>query len=214
MDKGWGELLGAIHSRFVMGRRIQSLSKSMAKVIPDSSCLLDVGSGNGRLAAAVLVARPDLRIQGVDTLSWPEQFIPTKIYDGRSIPLDDNEVDFCIASDVLHHCENPVLLLREMLRVCSKGLVIKDHIAETNVDKILLGFMDWAGNAGHGVALEYNYWPWSKWSSTFAELELEVEVMIQALHLYPKPFTWVFDNKLHFLCLLRLTGVKNVLDDF
>lgn len=208
-----GELLGALHSRIVMGRRIRSLSKSMARVIPNSSSLLDVGSGNGRLAAALLNARPDLSIQGVDTLLWPEQHIPTKIYDGKSIPLDDSEVDYCIASDVLHHCEDPVLLLREMLRVCSKGLVIKDHIAETRLDNVVLGIMDWAGNAGHGVALKYDYWPWSKWCRVFSELGLEIEVLIGSLHLYPRPFTWVLDNKLHFLCLLKMRHAQTDLDD-
>jgi len=172
------------------------------------STALDVGSGNGRVASEILRSRPDLSIQGLDTLVWPEQQIATTQFDGKNIPFEDNSFDFCIASDVLHHCEHPEELLAEMVRVASKGVVLKDHIAESRFQELLLGLMDWVGNRGHGVNLAYSYWPWSQWLVAFEKVGLDVIRVKHNLSLYPFPLTWILDRKLHFACLLYLSNSR------
>jgi hypothetical protein len=62
--------------------------------------------------------------------------------------------------------------------------------------------MDWVGNARHGVALPYNYWPRSKWLDAFNDLDLRLNVWKEDLGLYPWPANLVFERSLHFVARL------------
>ena len=66
----------------------------------------------------------------------------------------------------------PTVLLREAARVARQGVVIKDHTRDGILAGPILRFMDFVGNAHHGVALPYNYWPRRCWIGAFEELGL------------------------------------------
>ncbi len=104
--------------------------------------------------------------------------------------------------DVLHHTRDPIVLLREAKRVARKGIVIKDHCSDDLFDYWTLRFMDWVGNAPHGVVLPYNYWSRQQWLAAFAELQLKVAVWQDRLGLYPSPASFLFERKLHFIAVL------------
>ena len=61
--------------------------------------------------------------------------------------------------------------------------------------------MDWVGNARHGIALPYNYWPKEKWFEVFDALGLTVRFWNTKLGLY-RPLGWLFGRGLHFIALL------------
>jgi hypothetical protein len=96
-----------------------------------------------------------------------------------------------------------MVLLREAARVARRAVVIKDHTLDGLLAGPTLRFMDHVGNARHGVALPYNYWPRRRWVEAFRELALEVEVWREDLRLYPRPADWVFGRSLHFVAKLR-----------
>ena len=199
----WTTWLAQLHRGSVMERRSNRLAATISELPIEGSSILDVGSGNGVLAKNIMKLRPDLRIQGVDILQWPEPMIPIALYDGKSIPGRNDEWDYCLVSDVLHHCEDPANLLSEMVRVSGKGLIVKDHIANSRLDRLVLTFMDWFGNRGHGVRLTYRYWSWDQWVSEFRRNGISPRVTVSYLKLYPFPFDLVFERRLHFLCLLE-----------
>jgi hypothetical protein len=60
------------------------------------------------------------------------------------------------------------------------------------------------GNAHHGVALPYNYWPKARWTQAFASLGLHVDAWKGQLPLYPWPASWVFGRNLHFVATLAV----------
>jgi hypothetical protein len=72
--------------------------------------------------------------------------------------------------DVLHHTNDPVLLLREAARVARNTIVIKDHTLDGFAAGPTLRFMDRIGNRRYNVALPYNYWPKQQWLSAFEAL--------------------------------------------
>lgn len=186
-----------------MGRRARRLANVMSEVIPSNCRVLDVGSGNGRLSEEILSRRSDLAIQGLEVLEWPEQRIATELFDGVSIPYDDASWDICMASDVLHHSKNPMLLLSEMARVARTGLVVKDHVADSRFDQVLLSLLDWAGNRGYGIENTYEYWSWTRWVDAFSSLGLDMVQKHSSLSLYPIPVTWILDRNLHFVVHLN-----------
>jgi ubiquinone/menaquinone biosynthesis C-methylase UbiE len=174
-------------------------------MIPDGATVLDVGCGNGRLSAGVLESRSDLHIEGVDIDSVPESVIPIRRYNGIEIPCPDDSWDVCMANDVIHHCEDPRAILKEMRRVARTAIVLKDHIADSFVDFQFLKFMDWVGNAGYGTPLPYNFLSTKEWEDLFEELGLEELQMETNLSLYPPALLGILDRKMHFLTVLSLS---------
>jgi 2-polyprenyl-3-methyl-5-hydroxy-6-metoxy-1,4-benzoquinol methylase len=58
--------LELLHGRYIHNRRISILSDWCSNLIPPNASVLDVGSGDGRLARLVADKRPDISIQGID----------------------------------------------------------------------------------------------------------------------------------------------------
>jgi hypothetical protein len=106
--------------------------------------------------------------------------------------------------DVLHHTPDPMILLREALRVARHALVIKDHTLDGLLASPTLRLMDRVGNTRHGVALPHNYWPKHHWLEAFDSLGLRIGAWTTNLRLYPWPASLVFDRSLHFVARLEI----------
>lgn len=147
---------------------------------------------------------PKLEFKGIDVFLRPSVAIPAKAYNGKTIPNDDNSVDWITVCDVLHHTDDPIAILRECARVARHGVVVKDHLRKGLFAESTLRIMDWVGNRGHGVRLPYNYLSENEWNLAFAQANLETRRWDDHLCIYPFPFTLLFDRKLHFVTTLSL----------
>jgi hypothetical protein len=103
--------------------------------------------------------------------------------------------------DVLHHTDDPEAVLAEIARVAAR-VIIKDHLRDGVAAGATLRLMDWVGNAAHGVRLPYNYLPLRSWKAIWEKLHLNASSFTDRLALYPRPFTWLFDRRLHFVAVL------------
>jgi SAM-dependent methyltransferase len=191
-----------LHESLVMNRRVEVLTSWFAQLAPRDLRILDVGCGDGLLAAVLQSKRPDLTLRGIDVLPRDHTHIPVEIFNGTQIPFGDSSFDAVLFSDVLHHTEDPTVLLGEARRVTSRWLLIKDHYRKGFAAYQRLRFMDWVGNARFGVALPYNYWTESQWQAAWREIGLVPEELITRLGLYPPPANWVFGARLHFMARL------------
>lgn len=194
----------SIHESYVKSRRLTVLADHFAELIPDQSMVLDVGSGDGGLAAAIIARKPTLTFTGIDTLIRHDTHIPVEAFDGRTIPSQDNTTDYVLFSDVLHHTEDPMILLREATRVARRGVMIKDHLVRGLLARPTLRFMDEVGNRRFGVKLPHNYWRPEQWDNAFSELKLKPEDYRTQLGLYPSWANWCFGRRLHFITRLGL----------
>lgn len=197
-------LIEHIHGKYVHGRRVHQLSKLLAQLIPQNAKILDIGCGDGLVSHLIVQARPDVEIKGIDVLVRSQTYIPVSRFDGHVIPYNDESFDVVMFVDVLHHTEDPMILLREAVRVACKAIVLKDHTCNGLLAGPTLRFMDQVGNERHGVVLPYNYWPQQKWFESFDTLGLTIGTWKKDLKLYPKPASWVFDRSLHFVARLNL----------
>lgn len=195
-----------IHRHLVSDRRITVLARQLAELLPPNASVLDVGCGPGTLTARVAAQRPDCTFRGIDVMVRPDSVIPVDLFDGQHIPLADASVDVVMFVDVLHHTEDPTILLSEARRVARKAVVLKDHCKDGMLANSTLRFMDWVGNARHGVVLPYLYWPEATWRDAFKTIGLEPEAWQPKLGLYPWPFSMMFDRKLHFVARLSPTA--------
>ena len=197
--------LNLVHDRAVFGRRVRVLAAEIAAAIPTGGDVLDLGAGDGSIAAAVMAMRPDLKFSGVDVMLRPVRRIEVALYGGKRLPFADRSFDYVTIVDVLHHTDDPAEVLAEAARVARLGVVVKDHRREGFLAGPTLRLMDWVGNRGHDVVLPYNYLSDAEWDVALGRAGLSRASETRRLGLYPVPFGWVFDRGLHFIARLVRT---------
>ena len=191
------------HNNLVYRRRTEILAARIGELIPNAATVLDVGTGDGRIASLLKSRRPDVQVEGLDVLLRNQTCIPVHWFDGRSIQCNDQSVDVLTLIDVLHHSHDAKKLMAEAARVARKFVIVKDHLAENALDHATLTFMDWFGNAPHGVALRYNYFSRRTWLEMFSASGLQVTIFEDDLSLYPRPANYIFGRRMHFIAQLR-----------
>jgi SAM-dependent methyltransferase len=188
-----------VHQRFVHNRRVDVLCRQIEPLMPANAIVLDVGCGDGLLDRLLMERRPDLSIEGVDVLVREDAHIPVREFHGKVLPWPDNSVDVVLFVDVLHHTDDPTILLREAHRVSRQCVIIKDHLNDGFLSYKTLSFMDNIGNKRHGVVIPNNYWKKIQWNNTFNSLGLKIVDWETRLGLYPFPANLVFERGLHFV---------------
>ncbi|MHC4562310.1 MAG: class I SAM-dependent methyltransferase [Planctomycetota bacterium] len=198
------------HQRSVFPRRTERIADALAELLPgDTRTLLDVGCGDGTIAAKLTSRRADVTVQGADVLARPQTAIPVTVFDGRRLPFETDSFDAVMLVDVLHHCDDPGELLAEVARVARRTVLVKDHIAAGPISRLVLRAMDWAGNRGHGVRLAYNYWNAKQWQQAWQDCGLTVEITRRKLKLYPLWMRWVLEWGKHFALRASLPETGN-----
>ncbi len=167
-------LAPSLHYGYVHQPRVRRLGELLTRLLPQGVSVLDVGCGDGLLGRRIQELRPDVEFCGIDVLIRENTHIPVKHFDGQAIPESDGAFDVVLMVDVLHHTDDPMILLREAARVARHGVLIKDHTRDGFLAGPTLRFMDYVGNSHYGVSLPFNYWPKRRWLDAFHNLGLAV----------------------------------------
>jgi ubiquinone/menaquinone biosynthesis C-methylase UbiE len=197
-------LLGKVHGKAVHSRRVRQLCRHLGELLPKNAKILDVGCGDGMLTSLIQKERPDVEARGIDVFVREKTLIPVEKFDGSTIPYPDKSFDVVMFVDVLHHTDDPFVLLREAARVAKNFVVLKDHTDDGFLSNATLKFMDWVGNKPHGVVLPYNYWKESQWKQAFEKLQMEILDWRTNLKLYPRAADLFFGRNLHMVARLKV----------
>jgi SAM-dependent methyltransferase len=198
--------LGKTHERLIFNRRVGVLVKRIGALVPSGSTVLDVGTGDGQIARMIGAEQSGTSVRGIDIMLREKTHIPVELFDGQVIPVGDKGVDVVTFVDVLHHTDDPGVLIAEAGRASSTCVIIKDHLSENRFDHFTLRLMDWVGNAPHGVVLPYNYASRAQWEQWFAKAGLRIETFETDIPLYAFPLNMIFGRKLHFVARLTPTA--------
>jgi len=195
-------LLDRLHEHHVYGRRVRVLAHVVARLIPAHARVLDVGCGDGVIDSLILAHRPDVTLEGVDVLARTDAKVPVRSFDGLHLPHRDDALDAVLLIDVLHHARDPEGLLAEVSRVAPL-VILKDHVLNGVLAGPTLRFMDWMGNARHGVESPGRYWTEPRWREAIGRAGLRVASWQRRLPLYPWYASWAFGRSLHVLASLE-----------
>ena len=204
LKRPWNKAITHAHDRLVFRRRLVRLAEAIMSLLPPSAhTALDVGSGSGEISRHIAQHISGVDIQGVDVFVRSETAIHTQHFDGEHLPFEDHSIDVLFLIDVIHHVTKPDVLLRECARVAKQAVIIKDHYQHHALDRMILRFMDWAGNESRGVDCIYRYYNETEWDQTFKKAGLSPEKYLTQLNLYPFPASLIFERHLHFIASLK-----------
>jgi ubiquinone/menaquinone biosynthesis C-methylase UbiE len=183
---------------------VNALADELAQLIPAGSSVLDVGCGDGTIDRAVMERAPGTEYAGVDVMARPTCAIPFATYDGVSIPHADGSFDAVQFIDVLHHTDRIEELFADAVRVSRRYVVLKDHSFANRFEYEIIKWMDWVGNAPHGVRLPYNFKDLAWWRELVERSGLEIRAFNSRVALYPFPFSELFGRDgMDFVMLLE-----------
>lgn len=140
---------GGLFGRLVFGVMMCKSSRVYKRISPylkefKAGKILDVGMGSGTNAGMLL--RKGYKVKGVDVadLSMYGDLKAT-IYDGKEIPYKDKHFDVGIIIHVLHHCQDPIGVLKEAMRVSRRIIFIEDTF-RNKLEKMAVSACDSLGN--------------------------------------------------------------------
>jgi alpha-1,6-mannosyltransferase len=98
--------------------------------------VLDLGAGEGFVTAALG------RGVAVDVGPFRRAPGPYVVYDGCTLPFDDDTFDTTLLLLVLHHCAEPEAVLDEALRVTRQRIIVTESVHRNRLDLALLNTLD------------------------------------------------------------------------
>jgi SAM-dependent methyltransferase len=199
------KLIDRIHADYVYRRRVQVLAQYLGQFVPSGCSVLDVGCGDGLLDTLIVEQRPDVTLKCIEPVIREKSSGNVEQFDGKAIPFASRSFDMVLLVDVLHHTDDPIVVLRDAARVARRALIIKDVLRDGFMVDTTLRFMDRVGNLRYGVPLPYTFWPRQKWVSSFDDLGLKVRSWKKVLGLYPWPATLIFQREMHFVTELAIS---------
>jgi len=153
----------------------REMCKDCKTYIKEDSSLLDLGCGSG-IIGKEFSRFFNSEVLGLDIIDNRVVEIPFRRYDGNNLSfLKDNEFDTVLINFVLHHCQNPIDLLKEAKRVSKGNIVIYENIPEGLLSKMFCYL--------HGVSFAHFFQKNSnkgyflkrkEWEETFEKMGLKV----------------------------------------
>lgn len=189
----------------VYNHRLRVLLDAIIPHLKEGDEVVDIGCGNGTLAAAIAAdprTPPNVRVRGLERYPRGGEPIEVIPYDGARMPLDDRSVDVVIVADVLHHEPNPDHLADECARVAKRLLIVKDHQVKGPLAQQRISLLDWAANAPYGVPCLYRYLTPDEWVGFYERLNMTPTEVKDGMKIYPLPFEPFLGGSLHYMAFL------------
>ncbi len=190
-----------------------AILKSINWIMPKmQGRLLDIGCGKMPYKKYILSGSKVEEYLGLDiegALKYDENVRPDYVWDGRTMPLEENSFDCAIGTEVLEHCPDPEVVLKETYRVLKSG----------GVFFFTVPFLWNLHEAPHD---EYRYTPFSLErhlrNSGFDNIEIHATggwhlAMAQMIGLWVKrsPISNISQRKHHWLSKIALGVMKKLI---
>jgi ubiquinone/menaquinone biosynthesis C-methylase UbiE len=152
--------------------RAYDMALEIARVIPNTYEILDVGCGNGFIAQH-LAGLLGSYVLGIDVDGSPEAPINFRQFAGDCLPAPDHSFEAVLFCYVLHHAQNVDAIFNEVRRVLRDdgAVVIYEDLPATRWDRFLCSIHNrqWRERAG-----ECTFRSEGEWHETFQRAGFEI----------------------------------------
>ncbi|MDP2734932.1 MAG: methyltransferase domain-containing protein [bacterium] len=107
--------------------------------------VLDIGAGGGWIGGK-LREMTGAQVTLLDVADFNRTDLPLVLYDGATIPFPDSSFDATLLLYVLHHCQDPLVVLKEAVRVSKGNIIILEDTFTSRFDRAFVCLHDFTGN--------------------------------------------------------------------
>ena len=119
--------------------RAQKIINSIENILVKNCSIIDIGAGACNVCEILLSENHKVIPLDIKDLSFTDSVKPI-IYDGATIPFNDNEFDIALLLTVLHHTQKPEEIIKEAKRVATKIIIIEDLFTNNSDKKFIQAF--------------------------------------------------------------------------
>lgn len=173
--------------------------KEFDRFIEKGDRVLDIGAGGGWIGKRLSDSR-GAKVTLLDVADMNRTNLPLRVYDGKHIPFPDSSFDACLLLFVLHHCEDPMQVLAEAVRVAERRLVIFEDTFRSPFEKFLACANDWISNSPFFLAnpfkmnMPFHYRKVEEWEGIFRTLSLNVKFKKVTQHFITRHVLFILEK--------------------
>ncbi len=131
--------------------------------------IVEIGAGNG-LVAQKLHDATGADFTLLDVVDYNASKLPMRVFDGKTLPFEDNSFDLAMLVFVLHHNPDPRPVMREALRVARDGVLVVENDTRGALKKIATRLIDSTEYLHRGVPPCYFTKSSEEWRAFFENL--------------------------------------------
>ena len=151
----------------------QRMAYDCQQFIKKGAKILDLGCGSA-IVAHVFEEFFRAEVVGVDVLDRRIFPISFEKINGQSLPFLENNFDATLIFFVLHHSQNPLILLEEAKRVTKDKILIYEDLPEGIWSKLFCKFHGFSFDAIFGNKNKTSFKTEKEWRKVFEDLKLEL----------------------------------------
>lgn len=204
MGKDYKPLINRLKNKIftpIVSIKAKRLIPTIAQYLKDSVNILDVGAGD-MITTKYFSEHYHKNIIGTDVLNLNLTDLPLVLYDGTKLPFSDNSFDGAYCIFVLHHCNDELAVLKEMVRIAKYRIVIIEEIYNNSFEKVITYINDWWTNKlleSWYINVPLHFHTDIEWKVKFKELGLKLvhEQQVSQFPIYPptQQVMYVLDKK-------------------
>ncbi len=150
----------------------KKMCKECEGFIKPFSKILDLGCGSG-IIAKEFQKHFKSELIGIDIIENLVEKIPFKKFDGEFIPFPPKSFDVVMINFVLHHCRNPLQLLKEAKRV-GKEIIVYEDLPEGLLGKLFCKIHGFTFSSIFQKEKNQNFKTEKEWKKIFDKLKLKI----------------------------------------
>ena len=173
--------------------------KDIEPFLQQGDHILDIGAGGGWVGELISEKKGN-KMTLLDVEDLNRTNLPLVTYDGKHFPFKDNEFDSSLLLFVLHHCEDPLVVLKEAIRVTKKRIIIHEDTFSSPFGRALVCTNDFVSNSPFFLTnpfkmnMPYNYRKVEDWERVFEELGLKLKFKQVTQHHITRHVLFVLDK--------------------
>ncbi len=159
-----------------MPTREDIIIQNVKPFLPSHARVLEIGAGNG-LVAEVLQDATHTEFTLLDVVNYNRSRLPLTVYDGMTLPFEENAFDLVLFIFVLHHNPDPRPLLRQALCVARHGVLVVENDTRGFLKRPLTRLIDSTEFLRRGVPPNYFVKSTDEWLEYFRALPARANLL-------------------------------------